>query len=494
MDTVATFVQPNSAPGGQDATNYKGAIDASAKVMSQIAAAFAPHAAATPNMTVLVDAGSFQSNTTRVSQAQQTTPTFTAPTTNPRNDIIVIDQSSGARSVVAGAEAATPADPAIPAGKIAVARVRLTVGMTVITNADIDDLRPAYLIASSLPDVAGHEGHGLHVVGGVFGWSVDKDLVARDQIALTNIQQMLNTAVTTGALAQGKQWELLGDEWATGSSGYTFVLDSINYYSSGQSQSQISGGTNIGNMTAYGGIASAFDGNVSQAYTSAATLAGAGNITGYIGKRWGSNKTVTRFTVYGTTDIGLSNSSNASMTVKLQGSTDNFSSSIVDLYVNSAVTDSNGIVLDVVSGITTTTSYPDHRVSIIENAGDGGSHSISCAEVKFYETVGSTSETLVSPAVTVSTAPNFIDSYFLYKDDSGTSVFGTDFTVEHGRDAGTTFNFATLSIIAQYDGTYSLIRARTDVSGQPSGTSMVSRIKALNNKAQRVAAPSIYSE
>lgn len=153
MSGVAEFVQPNSAPGGHDAAGYKAAIDAAIKVLSQQAAAFAPHAASTPNMTVKVDAGSFQTGITRVSQAQQTTAVLTAPTTNPRNDLLVIDQTSGALSVVAGTPASSPADPAIPSSKIAVGRVRMRVGMNAttdpITNADIDDLRPLYLIPAS---------------------------------------------------------------------------------------------------------------------------------------------------------------------------------------------------------------------------------------------------------------------------------------------------------------------------------------------------------
>lgn len=107
---------------------------------------FRPHAAATPNMTVLIEAGKIQNITSKVSQAAQTTATFTAPATNPRNDLVVIDSATAAYSIVAGTEAASPADPAIPSGKIAVGRVRLTVGMTSIPDASIDDIRPGFYI------------------------------------------------------------------------------------------------------------------------------------------------------------------------------------------------------------------------------------------------------------------------------------------------------------------------------------------------------------
>src|SRR3990167_694003 len=66
-----------------------------------------------------------------------------APSANPRRDLITIDMTTGSAGVITGAEAASPVDPAITAGKFVVARVRTTVGMTQITSAaNLDDLRP----------------------------------------------------------------------------------------------------------------------------------------------------------------------------------------------------------------------------------------------------------------------------------------------------------------------------------------------------------------
>lgn len=75
--------------------------------------------------------------------ASQVTPAFTAPVTDPRIDRIVIDQRTGLLSVVAGAEAATPVAPAIPAGQVPVAQVRLEPGDIAITAAMITDERDA---------------------------------------------------------------------------------------------------------------------------------------------------------------------------------------------------------------------------------------------------------------------------------------------------------------------------------------------------------------
>ena len=107
---------------------------------------FRVYATATPGMTLNIDAGNIQQQTTLTSIAMQTTTAFVAPVTNPRNDLIVLDESTGVYSVVAGTEAAIPSDPAIPVNKIALARVRLTVGMTAINSTNLDDLLPLFYI------------------------------------------------------------------------------------------------------------------------------------------------------------------------------------------------------------------------------------------------------------------------------------------------------------------------------------------------------------
>lgn len=52
----------------------------------------------------------------------------------------------------------------------------------------------------------------------------------RDQLALTDLRLMLATSVASGALMQGYQWELVTDEWASGSSGYVLTSGTPNYY------------------------------------------------------------------------------------------------------------------------------------------------------------------------------------------------------------------------------------------------------------------------
>lgn len=135
----------------QDATGYKTRIDTIAALHDRLAGAFSVQAQDRPDMTVHVTAGWIGGATATVPTevAAQNTGTITAPEGDPRKDIVYIDASSGAVGVATGTPAATPADPAVPEGKIAVARINLTDGMTEITNADIDDLRTVALVGGS---------------------------------------------------------------------------------------------------------------------------------------------------------------------------------------------------------------------------------------------------------------------------------------------------------------------------------------------------------
>jgi hypothetical protein len=155
-------------------------------------------------------------------------------------------------------------------------------------------------------------------------------------------------------------------------------------YSAGSYSSDLrSLGTNIGGMTTGGGLSSAFDGIYAQAVGSCAqTPAVSGLVTANsVGKDWGAGvtKTITAFRITAPTNEGFCSSGTARQ-IKLQGSTDNFSSSIVDLYSFTPaykVADQQTIT----SGITTSTAYRYHRIVIDGN----GTNSVLLAEVEFYE-------------------------------------------------------------------------------------------------------------
>lgn len=128
--SVQTF---HPSPVDQSATNWA--------VAARIVSAFAPHAQTTPDMTVVLDAGALFNGTVLTEMLAQNTATITAPTTNLRIDRIVVDSTTGAVSIVTGTEASSPTAPAIPLGKLPVARVVLSPSTTAITNDLITDER-----------------------------------------------------------------------------------------------------------------------------------------------------------------------------------------------------------------------------------------------------------------------------------------------------------------------------------------------------------------
>jgi len=80
------------------------------------------------------------SNGTIYDIVDQLSPTFVAPVTNPRYDLLVVN-SSGAVAVIAGTEAASPTVPST-AGNVVLAKIYLTVGMTtIVAGTNIIDAR-----------------------------------------------------------------------------------------------------------------------------------------------------------------------------------------------------------------------------------------------------------------------------------------------------------------------------------------------------------------
>jgi hypothetical protein len=135
----------------------------------------------------------------------------------------------------------------------------------------------------------------------------------------------------------------------------------------------------------YQAVSTVFDGLIGSSYGNCFGIAWTGAISVAAGKDWGAGqtKTITAFRVTGSTIDGVGfNSGTIATTVKLQGSPDN--STWTDLYTNASVA-AGTPQLTVTSGITTTTAYRYHRVSITENSSYGGSHVVVIGELEFFE-------------------------------------------------------------------------------------------------------------
>lgn len=141
-------------------------------------------------------------------------------------------------------------------------------------------------------------------------------------------------------------------------------------------------GTVIGNMTSNGGLAASFDGNTSQNQASSSYL---NNVaSGNVGKDWGAatTHTVLSAKVYASTNGGFNNDFGTDLIMDLQGSTDNFSASIVLL--GSATVANPYAANNAIQTITATnvsTAYRYHRVYFHRVAGNVWP---TCAELEFY--------------------------------------------------------------------------------------------------------------
>lgn len=109
------------------------------------------HAQDTPDMTLKIEDGAFIIGGVIIKYAGGNSPTITAPSSNPRIDVITID-SAGTVAVTAGAEAGSPSAPTYPAGKLPLAEIYLRVGATSIKDEDdttngyvYKDVRPLVL-------------------------------------------------------------------------------------------------------------------------------------------------------------------------------------------------------------------------------------------------------------------------------------------------------------------------------------------------------------
>ncbi len=178
-------------------------------------------AAPATSMQLLIDAGALVQDTNQGAAnsvpstvSQQTTTAFTAPVNNPRNDIVCIDRSTGAYYVSTGTENAAPVDPQMPANKIALARVRLSPGITAITNDLIDDLRvPGFGILGAVSAAAaelngtvgtatlGTIGGNMALVAANFNYEPPKFVIT--------VGNTSNTLPAASTIAAGKCVELI---------------------------------------------------------------------------------------------------------------------------------------------------------------------------------------------------------------------------------------------------------------------------------------------
>jgi hypothetical protein len=146
------------------------------------------------------------------------------------------------------------------------------------------------------------------------------------------------------------------------------------------------------------------------------------------------------------------------------------------VYTNT-FTDTNGLMADISSGITTSTAYRYHRILVTKQTGEN----IYPVELIFYDAPASTNNmTLVTTSQT-SDATVSNGRVLIEFDNTATPTLNTDLTVEVQCD-GSTWTAATLSAVtSNSQGTRKVVE--TVDQACTSGTSFAARIKTLNNKS-----------
>jgi hypothetical protein len=319
--------------------------------------------------------------------------------------------------------------------------------------------------------------------------------VSRDQLALMNLRLLVHSTVASGPLIGGYQWKLDSNEWAAGSSAYTYVAGWPDYYGNlgGLSGNVCTGGTAMANVSGpYANVSVVFDGNVAPTSTN---------------NMWGGNafNSPASWVAY---DLGAGNAKDIRQVNFLPGISDYIPAQVSvrcsDDGVNWTSVATRANELDpkgegVMPGTMRTIAVPpsgSHRYwglfADTTSTIIGGSAAFILAEVQMMGFNAPTNMTLVSPVINVGDVPAQVHAYFLWKDDSGSAVLGNDLTVELSRDGGITWMAAAPSMLVAFDGIYGVVKASADLSALASGAMVKARIKTLNAKAQRVGAFAFY--
>ena len=99
------------------------------------------HESATPNMTVLVDAGRMLTNDALITNAQQSVVISAAHASLSRIDRIAISEETGVYTLTAGTPNASPVAPGLAVGQLPICQILIPALDTAITNSQITDER-----------------------------------------------------------------------------------------------------------------------------------------------------------------------------------------------------------------------------------------------------------------------------------------------------------------------------------------------------------------
>ena len=117
----------------------------------------------------------------------------------------------------------------------------------------------------------------------------------------------------------------------------------------------------------------------------------------------------------------------------------------------------------------------------VSTGADGGTGTV----IILYTPSSINNMTLVSNSTTAQAAPTKADIVLTYTNGAGTATINTDLIASVSRDNGTTYTAVTLASQGTSGGQTILTASNVDISGQPSGTSMVWKVATANQSASK---------
>jgi len=483
--SVSTPTQPDYT--SQTGSAYKANIDGAIQVVLQFSGQFAPHQQTVADMTVRLDAGRTFGHSSGLEEvAAQNTGTITAPVTNPRYDIVYVDQLTGAVGVAAGSENVSPSDPAVPAGKVPIARVRLATATTAITNSLLDDLRvpntvfepssggaitPTLTDRVVLGDASASYAQGYATIEDVLALGAGIDEVARDMAA-----QAMALADATGAAGTKGPFHLADSCVADTLAGDATYNAAGDYYTNapGGYGANIATTATCTASTLFGGSGPASNLNDGNTGTTA---------------RFNTGTTADIYLDFGSgnapilTQYGLNAGANDPSTwtqVLLKGSATGAWAGeevTIDTWNFSGLTNNS----EVTRAVTNSTGYRYYWFDMAHS-----SSTPDMREITAYEDAAIVDVT-ISPAAaeTLETAdPADVLGYFRFERTDATLVPSTDLPITFSIDGGTTDATATWRLVG-VEGGYELWAAEADVSAQ-TGDELTYEIASANTKAFRL--------
>ena len=500
--TVSTPLQPDYTT--QNSAAYKAAIDGGFAALWRLGTAFAPHEQASPDMTVRLDAGVVWDGATLTEVAAQSTGTITAPASNPRIDLVVIDQVTGAVSVVTGTEDPSPTAPAPGTGKAPVAEVALATATTAITNSLITDRR-----VPPLPAVVGQSEAEAGTATTPRLWTAERVAQAvtalgntdaiqtlQDQVSYLALLRAIDTGATVYGLPDGFADQFTDETGVDTSASTGQVYDAAGDYYSNLTSPTVSASDN---PTSNFASASLYTFRIripaSALSTSGTTVAvklrahssDALNISAaWIGHAAGSGNAWD----FDGGQVQLTFS--GSNTVAIGGGTEATSD-----YVEFALDETQDVIVSFQTSSNTrvrqntgATGWSSHAKASASEAGTTAPTGYSNEANTNYSVVevlvrSGSAMVLISEAFTADAAPASARAIVLI-DPQEAITLNTDVIAEISRDDGANWSGGTLVQEAALGSLVVLGTGAIDVSGQPSDTDVRIRVRTPTSKSVRV--------